>query len=167
MAGRGVHFALTNEECGVLVAHGDDEARLEFVQEEIEARLFDDEPARVCETDKAWDAIHRALTDGSLDPGRGSPAPASVILGGRSLYDGDDYFISLKTPERVREIAAFLHSVTEDVLRNGYDRIDADEYDEPLGDEDFAYTWQRFLELREFYERAARNGHHVLFTVDQ
>jgi Domain of unknown function (DUF1877) len=167
MSCRGVHFALTDDERRALLAQAGDDERLEFVQEEIEERLFDDAPERVCETDKAWDAIHRALTDGSLDAGRGKHAPANVILGGRSLYSGDDYIMSLKTPEQVREIALFLSSVTEEALRKGYNLIDAAEYAATLDDEDFDYTWHWFQALRDFYERTATSGHHVLFTVDQ
>jgi hypothetical protein len=155
MACRGVHFALNDDERSALLAQEDDDARLEFVQEQIEEELWTDEPERGCETDKAWDAIHRALTDGSLDPGD------------RSLFSRDDYVMSLKTPAQVREIASFLASVTEALLRKGYDRIDAGGYDGHLGDEDFAYTWEWFQALRDFYVRAATAGHHVLFTVDQ
>jgi hypothetical protein len=102
MGCRGVHFAVTEDELAALLArpHGDD--RLEFLEEEIEERLFEEAPERVCETDKAWDAIHRALTDGSLEPKAAGYPGSAVILGGQSLYDSDDYIVSLKRTDQVR-----------------------------------------------------------------
>jgi hypothetical protein len=36
-----------------------------------------------------------------------------------------------------------------------------------VGDEDFAYTWEWFQDVRRLYQRAAAEGRHVLFTADQ
>jgi hypothetical protein len=67
MGVRGVHFALTAEESSRLMEtpYMDDEKIMAFVQE-IESR-WDREWLQ--ETDKAWDAIHRCLTDGKLEYG--------------------------------------------------------------------------------------------------
>jgi hypothetical protein len=167
MACRGVHFALTDGELAQILACEDAHERLQMLQEEIEERLFAEAPDRVCETDKAWDAIHRALTDGSLSSGTEDQAASTAILGGRSLYDGEDYIMSLKTPEQVRRIAAHLGSVSEQDLRQGYERIDPADYGGEIGERDFGYTWEWFQGLQDFYRRAAGAGYHVLFTVDQ
>jgi hypothetical protein len=167
MGARGVHFALTDLELGRLLGHKRPARRLAFLQEELEEHLFEQEPDRVCETDKAWDAIHRSLTNGSLEAGRGMPPAFNVILGGDSLYDRADYIMSLKTIPQVREIASFLQPLTEKSLREGYGRIDEHQYDGTLSDDDFGYTWAYFQQLREFYDRAAREAQCVLFTVDQ
>jgi Domain of unknown function (DUF1877) len=67
MAGRGVHFALTAEEEARLVDEPDgDDDHLIDVLGEIEERWDRD---WLVETDKAWDAIHRCLTDGTLNYG--------------------------------------------------------------------------------------------------
>ena len=55
MACRGVHFALTDDDrAKLLIATRDDDV-LSVVQKEIEERWDTD---WLCETDKAWDAIH-------------------------------------------------------------------------------------------------------------
>jgi hypothetical protein len=35
-----------------------------------------------------------------------------------------------------------------------------------MGDEDFAYTWKNFLDVRRFYGKAAKARRAVIFTVD-
>ncbi|HEX6682626.1 MAG TPA: DUF1877 family protein [Candidatus Limnocylindrales bacterium] len=52
-------------------------------------------------------------------------------------------------------------------LRAGYDAIDREDYDGPFGDDDFDYTWTNFADLVAFFQKAARDGKHVIFTVDQ
>lgn len=70
MSGLGVHFALPEEDVAVLLAQPDDEARLTLLHEDIEDRYFE-EPALLAESDKSWNAMHRALGDGKLDCGTG------------------------------------------------------------------------------------------------
>lgn len=69
MACRGVHFAIDNKAYEKLLTAGSDDAVIEIVQEEIEEE-WDEKWLR--ETDKAWDAIHRCLTDGKLEWDSGS-----------------------------------------------------------------------------------------------
>lgn len=166
MAARGVHFALTVAEVRELESRADDEARLEYVQEVIEEEFFESRQEDVAETDKAWDAIHRCLTDGTLAGTSRSPLEI-VVLGGKSLYSGDDYIMTLKRADEVRAAVPQLARISEAGLRASYDKLDADKYDGPIGDDDFGYTWENFVALREFWERAAANGRSVLFTVDQ
>ncbi len=62
MACRGVHFALSSEEQLKMAELTKSQGNVvEYIQEEIEDR-WDRE--WLCATDKAWDAIHRCLTDG-------------------------------------------------------------------------------------------------------
>jgi hypothetical protein len=166
MACRGLHIALDDADVAALRALEEDE-RVEFIGEELEGTLWVADRARGQETDKAWDAIHRSLTDGGL-AWDGGPYPLGhVILGGELLYEGDDYILSLKSPQQVRDVAAALPQVTRDRLRAGYDRIDPADYGFPLADEDFDYTWDWFQGLAEFYQRAADAGRAVIFTADQ
>lgn len=167
MSGRGVHFALTLEDVAALKAQPSDEDRLTFISGEIEERYFDEWPDRVAETDKAWDAIHRVLSGGTL----GSPPSAypltHVILGGEQLYSGPDYILSLTSPADVQAAAAALENVSGDELHRRYLALDPNDYDGEIGEEDWAYTWDWFQVLREFWMRAAASGHHVVFTADQ
>jgi hypothetical protein len=166
MAARGVHFALTDAEVRHLKSRDDDEARLEYVQEEIEEQFFESRQDDLAETDKAWDAIHRCLTDGTLEGASTSPLEI-VVLGGEQLYSGDDYIMRLKRVDEVRAVVPHLARITEESLRSSYNKIDADEYEGEIGDNDFRYTWENFVALRAFWERAAEKGRSILFTVDQ
>ena len=113
MAARGVHFALTDVEVRELESRDADEARLEHVQEEIEEQFFESRQGDLAETDKAWDAIHRCLTDGTLGGASTSPLEI-VVLGGESLYSGDDYVMTLKRADEVRAVVPHLARTSGD-----------------------------------------------------
>jgi hypothetical protein len=157
----GVHFALPEKDARRMQrARGND--ALQEVLEEIEERW---DRRWLQETDKAWDAIHRCLTDGYLYTG--STPLHRVIYAERNLWDGDDdYFISLLTPKRVQAVAEAIRDIKKPWMRERYyEIIDPGDYDGVLGDEDFEYTWGWFVPLRRFYQRAAKSGRWVSFTV--
>jgi hypothetical protein len=161
-----MHFSLDEEQVAALRSTPEDQ-RVDYVQEEIEEEVWSADPSRGEETDKAWDAIHRALTDGDLRYDNGPYPLSHVVLGGEPLYGGDDYIISLKTPAQVRDVATALKGVTREVLRRGYDRIDPAAFQGEVGEEDFEYTWSWLTNLIDFYGRAAAEGRSVIFTADQ
>jgi hypothetical protein len=163
----GVHFSLTADEVAKLKSFKKDEQRLEYLQEELEEAYFAGDRQFIAETDKAWDAIHRALTDGQLAYDNGEFPLSHVILGGEPLYFSGDYIMSLKTPEEIRSIAEALKSIGREELHRRYCLIDTDEYGCSVDDEDFEYTWHSFEDLVGFFERAANQGRFVLFTADQ
>ena len=110
MACRGVFFAVTsNESVALQKAAGDDERLMELV-ESIEEDW--DEP-HLAECDKAWDAMHRALTDGTLEYGNSLDPLSLCVIGPRQLHEGEDYIVSLVNPEEVKKVAKAL-----DALRN-------------------------------------------------
>ena len=164
MACRGVHFALTEEQYTKVCDCVSDDELIEFIQEEIEEE-WDEEWLR--ETDKAWDAIHRCLTDGKLERDNGTFPLNAVIMGGKQLHKGDDYIISLVTPEQVRSIAEALKSIDKARFRTGYEKIKQGDYDGEIDEEDFEYTWGWFNDLPSLYQKAAQNGRSILFSVDQ
>jgi hypothetical protein len=164
MACLGVHFVLTDVDVATLRDLETDDARVGYVGDVIERRELNGPGA--AESDKAWDAMHRALSGGELSLEGGEYPLNHVVLGGEMLYDGEDYLMSLKTPAQVADIARALGGLDERGFRRRYDAIGAD-YDGDLGDEDFAYTWRSFQVVRSLYLRAADFGHHVLFTADQ
>ena len=163
----GVHFALTEKEAAHLRSLEDEQARLEHLQEVIEEAYFGEHPDLKAESDKSWDAMHRALADGQLNWDGGQYPLNHTVLAGESLYTESDYIMSLKTPQQVRDIAAALLTNTEDEFRRRYFAIDAESYGFPLSDEDFRYTWDWFQDVRELYTRAAQQGRFVLFSADQ
>ena len=162
----GVHFALNKQELAALLATPIGE-RADYIGEVIEAELFESDRDRVAESDKAWDDIHRALTDGYFGDDNGTYPLNHVIMGGQSIYDGDDYIIVLKTAAQVREIAAALETMTRERLRAGYDQIDPDECGWSVGDEEFEYVWGWFEPMVAFYQRAAAGNYAVIFTASQ
>jgi hypothetical protein len=159
----GVHFAIDMRTADRLLAAADDDEVARLVEEIEEESLGIDH----CDTDKAWDAIHRCLTDGSLGYANGTYPLNAAVLGGAQLYEGDDYIVSLLTAGRVGEVAQAVAEVERAAFEEGYRRIDVRDYGPNLGDEDLAYTWASFLELVDFFRRAADAGSCVIFTVGQ
>jgi len=164
MACRGVHFAINKEQYEKLLSAKSDEELIEIIQEEIEEG-WDEEWLR--ETDKAWDAIHRCLTDGKLEWNNGEFPLNAVIIGGKQLHEGDDYIISIVSPEQVPAVAQALQNVDESTLKRGYERIEQSNYDGKIGPEDFEYTWEWFKGLPSLFSKAANAGRAVVFSVDQ
>jgi hypothetical protein len=163
MAARGVHFAITLAQEKALLAAKSDRKLMELV-EDIEETW--EEPF-VCETDKAWDAIHRCLTDGTLLYVSGEYPLNHCICGGRQLCRGRNYTVSYVSAPQVKDVAKALPKITKAWMRQRYDRLDPEEYDEvEMGDEDFNYTWENFLDLRRFYVKAAEAERAAIFTVD-
>lgn len=152
MGCRGVHFALNDHQVKQLLSAENDDKVLEVVQEEIEGS-WDKEWLQ--ETDKAWDAIHRCLTDGKLNSEPTSPLH-KCILGGQQLYEEEDYIVSYLIPEEVGEVAAAIKDIDEEWMRRKYFAIDPNDYGFPLTEEDFEYTWSWFEELRSSFKRLGK-----------
>jgi hypothetical protein len=162
MPARGVHFAVTPEQEKRLLAAKSGGKLMELVEEIEEAW----EKPFVCETDKAWDAIHRCLTDGSLLYVSGEYPLNHCICGGRQLHRGREYTVSYVSAPQVKDVASALAKITKAWMRKRYDQLDPEEYDEvEMGDEDFEYTWENLLDVRRFYKRAAQADRAVIFTV--
>jgi hypothetical protein len=160
----GVHFALTDADVATLIDLETDEARLAYVRDVLEERELGGPGA--AESDKAWDAMHRVLADGELTLEGGEYPLSHVVLGGQSLYDGDDFLMTLKTAAEVRDIAHALRELSEAEFRLRYAGLGPD-YDGEPGEEDLVYTWEWFQGVRDLYLRAAEAGKSVLFTADQ
>ena len=164
MACRGVHFALSDGDRAKLIqlveTRGD---VIGFIQEEIEERWDAD---WLCETDKAWDAIHRCLTNGTLSADDSTPRHW-CILNGSQMYVGSDYIVSFVDKADAQSVADAIEPIAREEFRSKYDAIDPDDYGVPLSDEDFEYTWAYFTELRVFFRKAANANRSVLFSVDQ
>ena len=160
----GVHFALTPQQEQRLLAAERDEAVHEVI-EQIEEEEWDAE--YVQESDKSWDAMHRVLADGTLEPGGGEYPLNRTVLGGRELYKGIDYIVCYVPAEEVKDVARALLDVTEEWFRERYWCISHCDYDGHLSDEDLEYTWGWFGDVREFYQRATAANRAVIFTADQ
>jgi hypothetical protein len=116
MSCRGVYFALTEDDVKKLIAADGDEAVVEVIQEDIEKRWDKD---WLQETDKAWDAMHRCLTDGTLKC-KGKSILEKCVLGGKQLHKGCDYIVSFLTPNEVKEVSEALKPISQGWLRTKY-----------------------------------------------
>ncbi|MFG2005175.1 YfbM family protein [Spirillospora sp. NPDC048911] len=153
-----MHFAITADQERLLLAS---DAGIGEILEDIEENWNED--ALSVSTDKAWDAMHRCLSDGTLDPDGGEYPLSHAVLGGRHLHE-EIYVVHLTVAE-VRDVAEALSGVDEAWLRQRFDAIDDPDYGGPHDDEDFKYTWTNLLDVRAFYERAAEAGRAVIFTA--
>ncbi len=163
----GVHLALSDAEVQHLRSLPSEPDRLDSIVEELEEDDFADHEEYMAQSDKAWDAMHRALTDGELSWDGGEYPLNHAILGGELLYTRPDYIVSLKSPDQVRDVAAALSGLTEAEFRRRYFAIDPDVYGFPVDERDFCYTWDWFQEVRRLYATAAAEGRHVLFLASQ
>jgi Domain of unknown function (DUF1877) len=163
MGSLGVHFALDEGQRDRLLAASNDDEVMAAIQAIEEAWDKD----HVGESDKAWDAIHRCLTDGSLDDEAGEFPLSHVVLGGRQLHQGEDFIVAFVSVDEVKVVAKALLPLTKDTLKGLYfTMLDRDDYGPEFGDADFAYTWDWFENVRELFLRASINGRSVIFTVD-
>ena len=163
MAQRGVHFALLPIDVQKLRDAQNDAQLLAAIQDDIEERW--DEPW-LFQTDKGWAGIHRCLTDGRLAYDNGDYPLRACVLGGEQLYEGNDFVVSLLTPEQVSDVASALAPIDRASLRTRYERIAPADYGAPLSDDDFEYLWNCFVGLPEFFNKAASAGRAMVFTVD-
>jgi hypothetical protein len=170
MACRGVFFALTKEEEAKLLSAPDSDVVVEIITEEIGER-WDRE--WLVEMDKSWDAVHRCLGDGSLRTSQPS-LTSKAVLGGRQLSSRDDWIVSYLTADEVKQVAAALAAVDQPEFRRRYFGmkkkflwIDRTDYDAPIGEEDFEYSWSNFEEMRVFFSKVAAAHRAVVFSVDQ
>jgi len=163
MSCRGVFFAITAEQAAPFQEANDDDTLMGLV-EDVEQAWDED---NLAECDKAWDAMHRLLTDGTLEFGAGSEPLCHCVLGPHQLHDGDDYIVSLVSPDRVKAVAQALIGISETSFRDKYRTLVPQDYSPEDADEDREYTWEYFQAVRELYRKAAERERFVLFTVDQ
>lgn len=163
MACRGYFLALDEPRIAQLLVHdGNDERLIEFIQE-LDMTNVPDE----CEVDKAWDGIHRCLTEGRLGSEDGSYPLNAVVLGGLPLHQGDDYIVSYNTPAEVREVAAALADLDLEPFITRYWTLDPDDYFAVIEQDDLAYLTYYLQEINKFYQRAAQAGWASVFVADQ
>ena len=163
MASRGVHFSLSSDQLLKLLATSNDDEVMSVIEELEDA--WDQE--FLAESDKAWSAIHRCLTDGSLLFDGGEYPLNLVICGGRQMFKGDEYTISLVMPEQVKDVAIALSPVNQEWMRERYfSLLKSDDYEGEIGEADFQYTWDWFEDVQRLYFNAAAAERAAIFTVD-
>jgi hypothetical protein len=123
------------------------------------------EPLRI---DKSWHGIHFLLTGSAWG---GKPPLFNVVLGGKKFgrdlgYEGAHYL----TPDEVKEVAAALEEITEEVLRARFDpkamtkaRIYC--WLEEEGAEGLEYFLHYYGLVRAYFQDAARRGNGMLISI--
>ena len=161
MRGQGIHYALDIVERHLLEEINSDRGLFSFM--ELIMRGRDKKWLQL--TDKAWEAIHRCLADGTFDYRWSADPLYNCILSGDNLYEGqpETWYVTELNPQEVKEVAAAIKPITKGDMRRRYFAIDPKEYGFPLSEEDFQYTWHWFVPLRAFYQRAAGDERGALF----
>lgn len=136
-----------------------------YILDTIEEAYFDTEEA--CELDKAWFGSHYALNDGQWT--EDSTVKSKKIFGGAFLLDSDEYAITLKTQEDIKEIVKYfgeLDDELENIIVNGFNNTKAEDLDLPKNDDlrDYLIGWSS--DTVAFYKNALEKILNVIFTVD-
>lgn len=161
----GVHLAITASEAEHL-RELDDVERLDYVSAALKNEYLEGASDLATETDRAWDAMHRVLSDGRLTFFGGEFPLNYVVLGGEVLCTSKKHILSLKSPEQVRRVAMALDAITRQEFRRRYDAIDPHDYRGIKCDRDFQETWELFQHVRDLFIRAATRRRYVLFTAN-
>ncbi len=166
MSGPGIHLSLSRDDAKRLFSCRGDEAVRTFVAEF--ARSDENRRQRlVHDSGDAWDAIHRCLTDGTLDPNAGELPLNHCILGGRQMYYGDDYFVALVRPDLTRHVSDALAALDKSDFQERYGRLDPQQCAHQTTDEEFQRIWSALESIGRFFESAAANGHAVVFAAER
>ena len=153
MEPRGLHLALSVEECADLLGASGDDARLAFLDAAAAAK-WDGPEALVTDV---WRALEDCLGAG--------PHPLNLaLLGGRRLGDDDRAVLRLIERHEVAELAAALAPFDRVRLLVSYLQ-GAEEGSPEYGEEAFEHAWVRFQYLRDFFDRAAVHGQAALFAL--
>jgi hypothetical protein len=160
MSRLGVHFAIPAEQAERLLAAEDDDELLAIVEE------IEEQWEVTFASDKGWDALHRCLSNGTLNVEEGEPPLNRVFLGGRVLNREEAYFVVLLEPAEVVDVAAALAKVSHEWLRSRYFETPFPDYQGDKSEDDWDYARSSFVGLPEFFRSAAGKGRYVVFTVD-
>ncbi len=163
MVGPGYHIALSREHAKRVFGSKDDPSLVGLIEE-----LKNDKALRansqVLEVKRTWDAIHRCLTEGTLDPEGGDFPLNHVILGGKKIHHGDDYVAAVIRPDMVTFIAEALREVKEPEFRKCFFALGDQGYDQPINEKEYSYVWHAVQEIRTFFEFCDEERFAVMFT---
>ena len=168
MSRRGTVYAITPDEAERLLALVGDDAAV--AREALDLYSFDRAKSHfIAPLDKAWDVIHRCLTDGTLrDLGKGATPLSWCLLGGKSLHAGKEFIICYVTPDQVPLVSEALDKIEPAWLVGRYQsNLQSSGYAGPISNEDFEYTWDYFTSVRNLYTKAAAANRGIVFVTDQ
>ena len=161
MSRTGTHFALTPEQEQAVWSNFYDETMLDYVE-----ILHEDSEERQG-TDKAWDPIHRCLSDGTLMWDAGRWPLRGAILGSESMYFGPDHVVMLLERDEVAVVAAALDRVSQEWLHERFVALRQYGYEGAVDEAAFDYVWYWFERMRGFFRRASDEDRAMLFAASQ
>jgi hypothetical protein len=133
--------------------------------EELKNRPDLKKSGRILDLGTAWDAIHRCLTEGELDPAGGDFPLNHAILGGKQLHKGADSTAVLVRPDMTRFIADALEELNEDDIRKKFFALNKQSYQQPIDEKRFMEIWIVLQTVKDFYLAATENMEAVVFTA--
>ena len=162
MARLGVFYALSDEQVDA-IAEQDDDKMYAYMLNTIEENLLG--TPKSYQIDKAWEGIQFCLGEGTWN--EENKVPYNVVFGGELILDHNDYVISLKKPEVIKDIVAYLEANNlQETIKNNFDTIPEEEYTLPKDEDNLNYLLGWSEGLLEFYKNALDKQLNVIFTVD-
>lgn len=166
MKGQGAHIILTRDDAKRVFGAPDD-ATVRKVVTELRNCKKHREAKLVLETGAAWDAIHRCLTEGTLDPAEGEFPINHAILGGKRLHRGADFEAIMVRPDIVPHVAEALHDQKRNDLHSRFMQLNPQDFGRDPTEREFDLTWNAMQQIRQLFEDAANERCAVLFTVER
>ena len=166
VSAEGAYIVLTREDAKQLFAQKED-ADVRRVVEGLRQSPKHREAGLLLECGSAWDPIHRALTEGKLDPDDGEFPLDHCVLGGRQLHSGDGFDAVLIRPDVVPHLTAALHDLRREEFVEQYMAIDPSDYGREPCDKEADQVWSTLKLIRQMFEDAANEHAAVVFTVER
>ena len=164
MAGLGFHIALSRDNAKRVFAVPNDTALLALIEEFKNSKELR-KNGQVVECKRTWDAIHRCLTEGTLDPTGGEVPMNHAILGGKQLNKGNEFIAVLVRPDLTPFVAEAMHDMKEPDFRQRFFALGQHGYDQPINEKEYTLVWHHVQELRSFFEFCSEERFAVLFTA--
>jgi Domain of unknown function (DUF1877) len=163
VVGPGYHFALSRDNAKKVFAVTDPKGFLTLFDEFKNSKDMQKND-QILENKRTWDAIHRALTEGELDPQGGEMPLNHVILGGKPVNAGEDYFAAVVRPDLTPFLSEALHDMKESDFRQKYFALQNTSYSQPINEKEYALVWHQVQEIRSFLEFCSEERFAILFV---
>ncbi len=164
--GTGAYVILRREDAKEIFSQEDD-AGVRAVAERLRSSQKHREDELVLDCGKHWDAIHRTLTDGTLDGETGDFPLDHAVLGGRRLYKGDDFEAILIRPDIVPHVSQGLHDLKRAEFAEKYMALDPEDYGQQPTEPECDAAWAILKLIRQLFEDASNEHAAILFTADR
>ncbi len=165
-SGTGAYVVLTREDAKELFSQQDD-AAVRAVAERLRSSQKHRDEELVLECGTCWDAIHRSLTDGTLETDGGDFPLDHAVLGGRRLFKGDGFEAILIRPDIVPHVSEGLHDLKRAEFAEKYMALDPEDYGQQPNESDCDAAWAILKLIRQLFEDASNEHAAILFTADR